>query len=164
MQLINITDKDIKELDVILNKLNYKSLYLYWILKRTTNIKELQIINDNINPILEHYKTQISKMYILNIIEQNLLNNKDTQLNMVIERLKNKLDTRTMLDEDIMNCLCLSNIDTIFNNIEDYEFDYKLIYNKNDEVINNKYLNTAIIYANSICTKRKNKKKILNII
>jgi len=164
MQLINITDKDIKELDVILNKLNYKSLYLYWILKRTTNIKELQIINDNINPILEHYKTQISKMYILNIIEQNLLNNKDTQLNMVIERLKNKLDTRTMLDEDIMNCLCLSNIDTIFNNIEDYEFDYKLIYNKNDEVINNKYLNTAIIYTNSICTKRKNKKKILNII
>lgn len=163
MKTINITDIQISELFDMLNKLNEKNLYIYWLIKEK-NINLLNHMKESINQILEHYKKQISRMYMLNIIEQDVVISKDTQLNQILESLKNKLNDEKMMDEHIINGLCLSNLDTIFNKDDIYELNFKLIIRKYTEEknINNKYLIDGINYANSFSSKKKMKKKILN--
>jgi len=166
MKTINVTDNNISELIEMLNTLTDKNLYLYWLLQEKKDKKLQKNMEENINQILDHYRKQIAKMYMLNIVEQNLTNKEDTQLNLVLKSLKNKLNSKEVMDEYIINGLCLSNLDTIFNNMEDYAFDYQLACNKEslENGKNREYLITAFKYANSFGTKKEIKKKILNIV
>ena len=149
----------------MLNKLNNKNLYLYWLLIEKNDVNALENSKESLEQILEYYKNQIAKMYMLNLVEQNILNDKNTQLNLVIQSLINKLNDNQIMDEYIVNGLCLSNLDTIFND-KDFNFDYTLVSTSTvaDKIRNNKYIRTSLEYANSFCTKPKIKKKIPNFV
>ena len=159
MKTINVTDNQISELIDMLSKLNKKNLYLYWLVFEKQDEFLTTQTKKDIDQILEHYRSQISRMYMLNIVEQNIVNHKNTQLNQVLLRLKDKLNSGKIMDEFIVNGLCLSNLDTIFNKDDVYKLEFSLCLTRD---INNAYLIDGINYANSFCSKQKMKKKIPN--
>ena len=160
MKTINITKHDVDLLIDILNKLNIKNFNFYWIL---FNSPEREILinknKENLNQILEYYKRQISKLFILNIVEKNLTEKNDGQLNKVINNIKQNIENQKILNA---NELCLQNIDTIFCK-HNLEFIVKPNYDLDNFLQEKKYLIEAVTYANSF-NENKTKKKILNNI
>lgn len=163
MKIINITDNDISELNVVLNSLNKNNLYLYHLLKEKKDDNLLISMDESLIQILEHYKKQISRMYMLNIIEQNLVNNKDTQLNQVINSLKIKLSNKEIMDSYIINGLCLSNIQTIFND-NSYEYTIKCSNETIKRINEDEYLRIGFEYSSTFGDTKKIKKKIPNCV
>lgn len=169
MKIINISDADVSELINIIQKLDENNLYLYWLLKEKNDEILYNNMKESIEQVLEQYRKQISKMYMLNLVEQSLLGTTDTQINQVMNNLKSKLDSKEILNENIINGLCLSNLDSIFSNHNELDFNYTLVLSSDikEENKNNKYLNGAIGYANSFATRKKinkTKKKIPNFV
>lgn len=165
MRTINVTDNNVSELIDMLSKLNEKNLHLYWTILEQDDKSLLDSMKDSMNQVLEHYKKQIAKLYMLNLVEQNILNREDTQLNELFTNLKDKLDSKKVMDASIVNRLYLTNIDTIFNNT-DYTFDYNLSCDEQTtiKIEDNEYVSSAFCYINSLGDNKKMKKKILNIV
>ena len=169
MKIINITDADVSELVSMTQKLDEKNLYLYWLLKEKNDEILYNNMKENIQQIIEQYRKQISKIYMLNLVEQNLLGTTNTQINQVINTLKNKLDSQEVLNDYIINGLFVSNLNTIFSSDSELNFSYFVVLSDDvkEQNKNNKYLNSAIGYANSFGTTKKinkTKKKIPNFV
>lgn len=154
MKIINISDADVSELINIIKKLNENNLYLYWLLKEKNDEILYNNMKESIEQVLEQYRKQIAKIYVLNIVEQSLLGTTDTQINQVMNNLKSKLDSKEILNENIINGLCLSNLDSIFSNSNNFDYTLVLSSDIKEENKNNKYLTSAIGYANSFSNKK----------
>ncbi len=169
MTIINITDSDVSELVSMTEKLDEKNLYLYWLLKEKNDETLYNNMKESLQQVIEQYRKQISKMYMLNLVEQNLLGTTNTQINQVMTNLKNKLDSKEVLNDYIINGLFVSNLDSIFSSDNELELSYALVLSDDvkEQNKNNKYLTSAIGYANSFGTRKKiNKtmKKIPNFV
>ena len=138
-------------------------MYLYHLLVKENDENLLISMDESLNQILEHYKKQISRMYMLNIIEQSLVDKKDTQLNQVINRLKIKVKNNEIMDSYIINGLCISNINTIFSD-NSYEFILTCSDDTNKKINSDEYLRVGFEYASSFGDKQKTKKKIPNCV
>lgn len=154
MKIINISDADVSELINIIQKLNENNLYLYWLLKEKNDEILYNNMKESIEQVIEQYRKQIAKIYVLNIVEQKLLNTTKTEMNQIINSLKNKLYRKEILNENIINGLCLSNLDSIFSNSNNFDYTLVLSSDIKEENKNNKYLNSAIGYANSFSNKK----------
>lgn len=165
MKVVKITESNISELTEILEKLNCKNLHLYWTILEQKDKNLINTMQRTINEVLEYYRKQIARMYVLNIIEQELLQTKDTELNKILDNLKFNVSNNGVLDRSVIYGLHLHNIKSIFTD-EESNPEYNLICEDslNQKIKDNNFILDAINYTNSLSNKEKTKKKILNII
>lgn len=164
---VEVNDKSIECLEYILDNIGIENIHIYWAvqnIKKDKNGKKAIIeIKKSFEYLVDFEKMQISKIYFLNLIEQQIINNKDTDLNRLVNEIISTLQTNKTLREDIMYSLCLQNIESIF---DDPEIEF-IIQNNCTENKNTKYVISGLDYAtkhnqnikkNSSCSLIKCKK------
>ncbi len=157
---IEVNDKSIECLEYILDKVEIKNIHVYWsiqnIKKDKHGIKAIMQIKKEFDHLVDLEKIQISKIYFLNMVEQYLVDDKETGLNMLLSEIIQTLNEHKTLRESIIYNLCLQDIDSIFDNPE---LDFEIVNNCSLEK-NTKYVELGLNFAQNYNKIKQNQKNL----